>query len=549
MRGDVDTIKERLNIIEIISGYLKLEKAGKSFKARCPFHNEKTPSFFISPTRQNFYCFGCGAKGDIFTFVEEAEGLDFRGALKLLAEKAGVELEYHDSSGSKTEKDKMLKALEEATKFFERELADNQPAHRYLASRGISEETIKSWRIGYAPAEWHTLREYMHGLGYDDTILVKAGLIKRSGDDAKGKETYDIFRDRIIFPLADSNGLIIAFSGRTLAKENDPVLLSSGPKYLNSPDTILFTKSEVLYGLDKAKEQIRKNDYTVLVEGQIDLVLAHQSGIKNTVASSGTAFTRMHLERLKRFSSRIILAFDGDLAGEKAGEKASILGLSLGLEVKVANLPTGLDPAEVIKKDPQKWRNILRESLQAVEFFFNKIEEKEKDPRKLGKQIEKRILPMIKLIESAIEQSHFISMLAKRTGIKETVFWEDLKKINKANVSQGSDSGDSNKSDLGIKKVPRLTQRQQIEERLAEIKLWQRELSESSPEILILSKEESELTDNLSGLVLRDHLNQLLSELTRAEVSKNGKLITDVTRQIQEVHAQMRTLEEKKKML
>ena len=529
MRGDVDTIKERLDIAEVVSGYVKLEKAGTSFKARCPFHNEKTPSFFVSPVRQSFYCFGCGAKGDIFTFVEEVEGLDFRGALKFLAEKSGVEIQYHGGV-SKTEKDKVLNVLEETTKFFEKELVGNEPARHYIASRGISEETIKDWRIGYAPDEWHLLHEYMKGLGYDDTLLIKAGLIK--------KPLYDVFRDRIIFPMADSNGSIIAFSGRALSKDTEP-------KYLNSPDTILFTKGEILYGLDKAKAEIRKKDYTVLVEGQTDLVLSHQSGIGNSVASSGTAFTSVHLERLKRFSSRIIIAFDGDSAGEKAAEKASILGISLGFEVKVANLPEGLDPAEVIRKNPQEWRDILRESLPAVEFFFNKIREREKDPRRLGKQVEKRILPMIKLIGSAIEQSHFISMLAKRTGIKEEMLWEDLKKVKKADVGLTSVSSDGGQT--SIVAVSRKTYREQIEERLAEIKLWREELPESVPEIVVLKKEETELANNLSGVILRENLSHLLSELSHAEVTKDAKLSATLTIRIQKVHGQMRALEEKKK--
>ncbi|MDO8728456.1 MAG: DNA primase [bacterium] len=540
MRGDVNTIKERLDIAEIVSGYIKLEKAGTSFKARCPFHNEKTPSFFVSPVRQSFFCFGCGAKGDIFTFMEEVEGLDFRGALKLLAEKAGVEIEYR-SDESKTEKDKIWNVLEEATKFFEKELTDNNLALGYIASRGISEASINEWRMGYAPAEWRSLYTYLRDHGHEKDIILKAGLAKIS-DTSSSQEPYDVFRDRIIFPLADSNGSIIAFSGRALSKETEP-------KYLNSPETILFTKSEVLYGLDKAKDQIRKKDYTILVEGQTDLVLSHQSGVKNTVASSGTAFTRMHLERLKRFSSRIIIAFDGDLAGEKAAEKASMLGIVLGLEVKVANLPKGLDPAEVVRTNPQKWKDIIRESLPAVEFFFNKIEEREKDSRKLGKQIEKAILPMIQLIRSTIEQSHFVSMLAKRTGIKEEIFWEDLKKVKRVDVSQRLDLGDSKRSSSSSKEEPLLSQRDQIEKRLAEIKLWQKELPESISEGLVLKKEESELMNNLSKLMLRDNLSQLQSELSRAEASKDGKLITNLTIMIQKVHSQMRALEEKKKAL
>ena len=253
MGSEVETIKERLDITEIISGYLKLEKAGTSLKACCPFHNEKTPSFFVSPTRQNFYCFGCGAKGDIFSFVEEMEGLDFRGTLSFLADKAGVEIEYKGGQ-SKEEKNKILEVLEATTKFFEDELVKSNEARKYLKSRNVSEKTIKNWRIGYAPAppdlRWCSLFNHLQSLGYDKEIMLKAGLVKTS-DKGSSKEPYDVFRDRAIFPLSDPNGQIIAFSGRALSQE-------AIPKYLNSPDTILFRKNEVLYGLDKAKEQIRK---------------------------------------------------------------------------------------------------------------------------------------------------------------------------------------------------------------------------------------------------------------------------------------------------
>ncbi|OHB13457.1 MAG: DNA primase [Candidatus Zambryskibacteria bacterium RIFCSPLOWO2_12_FULL_45_14] len=525
MRGSVDTIKEKLDIREIVSQYVKLEKAGQSFKARCPFHNEKTPSFFVSPVRQSFYCFGCGAKGDIFTFVQEIEGLEFREALKFLAERAGVELEYQRGE-SKTEKDKLFGVLEEATSFFEKELTGNKPALAYITSRGINEETIKKWRIGYASGEWRLLYSHLQSLGYDKEVILKAGLVKLK----EGGEPYDVFRDRIIFPLSDQNGRVIAFSGRAFSKETEP-------KYLNSPDTALFTKSEVLYGLDKAKESIRKQDYAVLVEGQMDLVLSHQAGVLNTVAASGTAFTQAHLERLRRLSSRIILAFDGDSAGEKAAEKASELGISLGFEVKVADVPEGEDPAEIVKKNPQEWKEVLRQSLPAVEFFFNKIEGKEKDRRKLGKQIEKKILPMIKLVRSAIEQSHFVSMLSKRTGIKEEILWEDLRRVERKQDPRRIEEPRLDK------KVPILSQREQIEERLTEIELWRKELPES------FKKEEIELMDNLSGIILHENLSQLSIELSRAEALKDNKLVAGLARQIQEVHGQIRKLEEKKKML
>jgi DNA primase len=539
MRGNIDQVKERLDIAELVSGYLKLEKAGSSFKARCPFHNEKTPSFFVSPSRQSFYCFGCGAKGDIFSFTEQVEGLSFREALLYLAEKAGIEIQY-EKGESKSQKDKIFDALEDATMFFENKLVENKEAKRYLESRGVTAESVQRWRIGYAPAEWRSVSSFLEEHGHSKDVILKAGLVKTS-EMSPDKKPYDVFRDRIVFPMFDVGGRVIAFSGRVLSKDIEP-------KYLNSPDTTLFTKSNVLYGLDKAKESIRKKNYVVLVEGQIDLVLSHQAGVDNTVAASGTAFTGAHLGRLKNFSSRIILAFDGDIAGEKAAKRASALALSLELEVKIADMPEGKDPAEIIVSDPQQWKDALRQSLPAVEFFFSKIEKKEKDSRKLGKLIEQDILPMIKLTKSAIEQSHFASLIAKRTGIKEEMIWRDLQKVKPMEVS--SVPGEYSAPEImDGKEIEILSQKEKIEERLTEINLWKGELSESATEIDLLKKEEAELKVNLKHIVARENLSELLLELSQAESSGNAKLVESLTTKIQQLHSQIGALEEQRKKL
>ncbi len=543
MRGDTNTIKDRLDIAEIISGYTKLEKAGASYKARCPFHNEKTPSFFVSPTRQSYYCFGCGAKGDIFTFVEEIEGIDFKDALKMLAHKAGVELEFRARDPKlASEEEEIRSALEVAMQFFENELEKNDLAKNYLSSRGISDTSAKFWKLGYAPAEWRALYSHLLEKGFKSEIILKAGLAKPVvGTNAK--EPYDVFRDRLIFPLFDASGEVIAFSGRALSKDAEP-------KYLNSPDTILFTKSEVLYGLDKAKDKIRKKNYAVLVEGQMDLVLSHQAGVDNTVASSGTAFTQSHLERLKRLSKRIILAFDGDKAGALAGEKASILALALGLEAKIAQLPVGLDPADLVQKDPEQWKEVLRNSLPAIEHILNVVIAEEKEARKLGKLIVARILPLIALLDSSVERSHFISLIAKKTGIKEDVLWDDLRKSadlrRKTALSTpvGADAGGDNSSS----NQP-YNRRQQIEERLTEVRTWLKELPSKDSEKERLEKEERELENNLEAEALREELMSLSVELVGAETSKDDERVDELTKGIKKLHEKLTGIEDNRKTL
>jgi len=541
MGGDVERIKQRLDVAEVIGGYVKLERAGASLKGRCPFHNEKTPSFFVSPQRQSYYCFGCGAKGDIFTFVEEMEGVSFREALKSLAAKAGIELTgTRESKQLRSEKERLFEIMEEAATFFERKFAESDTAKKYLITRGLSEESIRKWRIGYAPAEWRALYSHLLQLGFPETIIIKAGLVKPV-DKTKGKNPYDVFRDRIIFPLFDSQGEIIAFSGRALSKETEP-------KYLNGPDTPLFTKSEVLYGLDKAKNEIRKKNYAVLVEGQIDLVLSHQSGIANTVASSGTAFTQAHLERLKKLSPRIILAFDGDAAGEKALEKASLLAISLGLEVKAASLPAGKDPADLVKEDSKSWKDVLRNSVSAIEYFLNRAVENEKDKRKLGIAIGQRILPLISLLRSSMERAHFVSLISKRTGIKEEMVWDDLKKTAKPNPFAETPMPPA----IEREEKEKVTQKQRIEERLTEVRAWFSEIGGEGgkeKDSLNLNREKSELERYLALHSLREELSALTVSLAAAESAKDDKEVERLAERIQEVMKEVRNLEEKDKTL
>ena len=411
MSSSVEKIKEKLDVQDVIGSYIKVERAGGNFKANCPFHNEKTPSFFISPSRGTYYCFGCGAKGDIFTFVQEFEGTDFIGSLKILADRAGITLEQVNPK-EKSESDRLHEVLELATQYFEKNLTENSKAIEYLTNRGLTEETRNSWRIGYAPNEWRALHTYLKTLKVTDSELEAVGLIKRS-EKAREDGSYDVFRGRIIFPIFDPSGKVIAFSGRIFDDVPD------APKYLNSPETKLFNKSETLYGFDRAKTSIRKKDYSILVEGQMDLLMSHQAGFSNTVASSGTAFTEAHLIKLGRLSSKILFVYDSDSAGFHAALKSGALALSLGMEVKLAQLPKGTDPAELILKDENAWIDAMKNSKHLIDFYLDNLVQEKLDPRKLAKEVEKKVLPYVSKLKSSIEQSHYVSLISKRTGIRE----------------------------------------------------------------------------------------------------------------------------------
>jgi len=478
MSSNVDKIKERLSIVDVVSSYIKVEKAGSNFKAKCPFHNEKTPSFFISPTRESYYCFGCNAKGDIFNFVQDFEGLDFFGALKTLALRAGVDIKV-EAGKEKSENERIFELLDIATVFFEGNLEKKPDAKNYLKKRGLTEDTIKSWRIGYAEDQWRSILNFCRDKGFSELELQKAGLVKKSQE--KG-DYYDVFRSRIIFPIFDSASRPVAFSGRLLEDRED------APKYLNSPETVLFNKSEILYGFDRAKLAIRRKNYSVLVEGQMDLLMSHQAGFENTVASSGTALSPEQLIRLNRLSSRIILAYDGDSAGFRAAERSARLALSLGMNVKVASLPKKEDPASLISKDHQKWMETLKNSTHIIEFYLDKIISSDLPQRRIDQEIKTKVLPLVKILPSQIDQARFISEIADKANIKESAVWDDFKKI--------PNEGEVSESVVKIKDKLTESRRSNIISKLASIIFWQETLAESDlNRAKILEKTEKLLGD------------------------------------------------------
>ncbi len=531
MNSPVQKIKERLSIEDVVSSYIKLDQAGGNLKANCPFHNEKTPSFFVSPDRGSYYCFGCGAKGDIFSFVEEFEGLDFKGALKLLAGKAGVVLEQYNTE-EESEKERLYRAMEEATKFYSLNLPNNVKVIEYLKVRGLTDVSISDFKIGYARDDWRELYNYLKIKKFSDKEIELAGLAKKSE-----KGYYDRFRGRIMFPISDSSGRIIAFSGRLFV--DDPSTSSgqavSQAKYLNSPDTPIFSKSSVLYGLDKAKESIRKNNFSILVEGQFDLVLSHQAGFKNTVATSGTALSDSTVSRenlvsnlglIRRLSGNIVLAFDADKAGLKASTRASKIALSLDMDVKVASLPEGIDPADLISKNGvNAWREAIRGSKHIIEFLMSRILKTESDGRYVGREIKEQILPYVDSINSSIEKSHFIKLISDMSQIPEEALKEDLKKVEQ----------DSKVEKKEIEKVKdlesKMFRKDYIERKLFGIILWQKSKKEQNIEVAEVLKEFSEILKIEEEKIfekVRDKKEDLIFE---AEVfyAEDGDLKKDVS--------------------
>lgn len=407
--GDaVAQIKDRLTIVDVVSPYVELHKAGKNYKGKSPFTNEKTPSFYVSPDRGMYYCFSTSQGGDIFTFVEVMEGVDFKGALKILAEKAGVELVPEDPK-KKTERDRQYDLLEAVTVFYQHSLGQKKEASDYLARRGVKPETVAKWRIGYAPGPpehgWREARTYLTEKKFSDTEQYKAGVIK--GMDT-GKEPYDVFRDRIMFPIFDQAGRVVAFSGRILSKDSEV------PKYVNSPETELFNKSEILYGYDKAKAGIRHYDFSLIVEGQFDVVMSHQAGYGNAVAVSGTALTPYHVMLLQRLSNRVVLALDGDRAGIAAVKRAADLMLARGMDVKVARMTGGKDPADIIAGGVADFKKVIGHATHVIEYLLEVLSEETKDERTFKLRAREEILPYVVKIPNYIDQEHFEHLIADR---------------------------------------------------------------------------------------------------------------------------------------
>ncbi len=440
----VDEIKERLDIVEVIGAYVPLQRAGRYYRALCPFHTEKTPSFYVFPDSQRWHCFGaCGEGGDVFTFVMKREGWDFATALEELARRAGVPLRPRTPQEARQEEERarLEAAIAEAARYYHHLLLhapEAAPARAYIAQRGLSQETAEQFQLGYSLPGWESLRAYLTGRGFTVEELVRAGLLVEREDGT----AYDRFRDRLMIPIRDPQGRPVGFGARTLRS-------GETPKYINSPQTALFDKSRLLFGLDLARDAIRREGAVVIVEGYMDVMQAHQAGFRNVVAQMGTALTEPQVHLLKRYTSRFILALDPDAAGVQATLRGletarqaldreleplfnprGLVGFErrLGAEIRVLSLPAGYDPDDLIRADPDRWRALVQEAAPVVEFYLQMLlAQADLEDAKERARIVEAMLPLLRDVGNPVEREAYAQKLARAVRVDARTVLERLR--------------------------------------------------------------------------------------------------------------------------
>lgn len=425
----LDDIRFNNDIVDVVGDSVKLKRAGSAFKACCPFHKEKTPSFHVNPQRQIFHCFGCGVGGDVFAFLIQYEGVDFMTAAKMLAQRAGITLELEASAGDAgVGKDVLYRIHEELTAFYQRCLTQMEEfsiARDYLEKRGLEKDVIDEFKIGYAPPGWRNLEKWAQKYKFSMEDLETAGVVLKN-DKAEGKQDYyDRFRDRLMFPIFDQQSQVIGFSGRVMSGDE------KAAKYVNSPETPIFHKSRILYALDKARRHIVSSDMreAIVCEGQIDVIRCHQTGFKTAVASQGTAFTEDHARILNRFADSVVIVFDQDKAGQDAAIKVAAIFMEAGMAVRVAVLPAGEDPDTYIaEKGAEAFQQVLSKAMSATGFQIEVLSGRENTDSEVGAMRTARaVLATVSRCPSAVQRAKLIQEAAERLSIPASALQEDLR--------------------------------------------------------------------------------------------------------------------------
>lgn len=469
--SEIDEVKQKTDIVDVIGQSVTLTKSGRNFRALCPFHSETAPSFYVFPERQSWHCFGaCNTGGDVFTFVMKQQGIEFGEALRLLAERTGVILPTRVvPDARKDERERLYQVNAAAATYFHEQLVSSPGAARardYLLRRGFTSETAAAFQLGYGPNSWEALKQHLTEIGYSEKELLDGGLLVENDDGS----TRDRFRNRLMFPIHDARSHTTGFGAR--------VLDDSLPKYTNSPQTLVFDKSGTLYAIDLAAPSIRKQDRTVLVEGYMDVITAHQNGFTNVVASMGTSITERQVTTLKKLSRNIILALDADAAGKEAMRRCVDYENTLDTEVQVMLLPSGNDPDDVIQENPTTWRDLVEQAVPVLDYAFDMASTGLDFTRASDKsRVTDELLPLIARIKDSIRRDHYLTKLAILTGIRynvlETAMQDRVVKSEPRKASRKSDA----KPTTAILSRP-------VEEQCLSLLLQHPELKDYSEELL-----------------------------------------------------------------
>ena len=443
----LEEIRNRCDIVDVISEYVHLKPAGKGFKGLCPFHGEKTPSFMVSPEKQLFHCFGCGEGGNVFNFLMKYEKFSFFEAVKMLAKKSGVALPVDEEKENFLDREKeKLYILNNLVANYYRECLfrtnQGKKVINYFKKRGINNASVEKYRLGYAPSGWDTLNNFLKKKGYSYKELIKAGLIKKGKIEGK---YIDYFRDRIIFPIFNLSGRVIGFGGR--------VLENSLPKYINSPETLIYNKGSNLYSLNYAKEDIRKKNYIIIVEGYTDVLITQQYGFNNVVASLGTALTNKQIDLVKRFTDMVLIAYDADSAGNMATLRSLDLIIKAGLNIKVIDLPQGDDPADfLVKKGKNPFQNLIDSSLSLIDYKLKFLYSKNSVKTIEGKvKVIKGIIPTLSIIGNEVELRAQTKKISEELKLSEEAILIELKKYKSGSIYSSSNFVKPNSESGNIK--------------------------------------------------------------------------------------------------
>ncbi|MDO8582253.1 MAG: DNA primase [bacterium] len=420
-----DLIKEKLDIVEIIREHLTLKPAGSSWKGLCPFHQEKSPSFMVSPDRQSWHCFGCNKGGDVFSFVMEKEHMEFPEVLRMFAEKTGIQLRHTDPK-LQNQKTILYDIMEASVEWWHGRLASDEGkiARAYCTKRGLSDDIIMSWQLGFAPESWDRLSQYLVTKGFKLADIIASGVVieRPKGGGDRRLPFYDRFRARVIFPIRDANGTVVGATARILPGAKEDMA-----KYINTPETLIYNKGRILFALDRAKQAIKDADFAVMVEGNMDALSSHAAGVANVVAVSGTALTLEHAKLLHRYTDEVALCFDEDSAGQAASRRGVDTLLREGFDVSAITLPAGMkDPDECIQKDPALWRAAVEARQPMFDALFVRAKKRDMTDVREKKAIAKDLLSLIAKIPDLVERSHYIHKLAALLQVPETFLYEAL---------------------------------------------------------------------------------------------------------------------------